>query len=58
MAVSGVEIPAGSGAAELFLVVPNVGGFEGSYGVGSAGRARPAAAGACFPPGELDVCAR
>jgi hypothetical protein len=58
MAVSGVEIPAGSGATELFLVVPNVGGFEGSYGVDSAGRARPAAAGACFPPGELDVCAR
>ena len=57
MAVSGAEIPAGPGAAEFFLVVPNVGGFEGSYGVDSAGHARPAAAVACFLQGEIDVCA-
>ena len=57
-AVTGTEalVPAGSDAGEFFLVVPSVGGFEGSYGVDSLGRPRPAASQACFPQDAVDSC--
>ena len=50
------SIPAGSGSAEFFLVVPSVGGFEGSYGTDSAGISRPPALLPCHPRDQVDSC--
>lgn len=49
-------IPEGPGAAEFFLVVPNVNGDEGSYGLASATWPRAPATIACFPQGSIDEC--
>jgi polyhydroxybutyrate depolymerase len=46
----------GAGRADFFLVVPNDGAFEGSYGRDSAGALRPAS-GACYTPAPPDTCA-
>jgi len=50
------SVPAGAGSAEFYLVVPNAGGFEGSYGWDSTGTARPPALGPCHPRDEVDSC--
>jgi hypothetical protein len=46
------SIPEGAGRADFFLVVPNTGSVEGSYGA-----ARGAATAACHPQGAIDSCA-
>lgn len=51
------SIPLGEASAEFFLVVPNDGALEGSYGVSSDGALRAPASMACHPPGQLDACA-
>lgn len=58
-AVSGTSttVPLGSGTADFFLVVPNDGGFEGSYGANSAGVPRIAATSACRPRDRINACA-
>ncbi len=59
-AVSGesVTIAEGAGDADFFLVVPNDGSFDGSYGSDSAGSPRPPAASACRAQApQLAVCA-
>jgi len=50
-------LPAGSGTADFFLVVPHAGGVEGSYGIDGQGTRRPPAAAPCYPPGAVDSCA-
>jgi len=58
-AVSGnaVTIPQGAGNADFFLVVPNDGALEGSYGSDSTGAPRSAAAAGCrTQAGTLAVC--
>jgi hypothetical protein len=50
-------IPAGTGAADFFLVVPNDGAAEGSYGIDSQGNRRPPSAEACYPPSPVNSCA-
>jgi hypothetical protein len=50
-------IAAGSGEADFFLVVPHLGGQEGSYGVRSDGDARSPAPVACFPQADSNPCA-
>ncbi len=50
-----VSVPVGTSKADFFLVVPHAGGYEGSYGSGSAGPRAPAA-GACRPAGEIAAC--
>lgn len=52
-----VALPLGEGPAEFFLVVPNDGAFEGSYGASSAGTLREPSSEACWPPASLDICA-
>jgi hypothetical protein len=54
---STATVPAGTGSADFFLIVPNNGNAEGSYGVGSDGAARPVAAGSCRPQGVTHSCA-
>jgi hypothetical protein len=49
-------LPAGAGRADFFVVVPNDGLAEGSYGAASGGAARPPAASRCFPPAPPDAC--
>lgn len=49
-------VPAGEGAADFFLVVPNVAGVEGSYGLDSRADARPPAGNACFPQTTTRPC--
>lgn len=57
--VSGNEalVSEGDRDAEFFLVVPNDGASEGSYGINSAGQPRNTAHEACFPSGAIDLCA-
>jgi hypothetical protein len=43
--------------ATFFLVVPNDGSFEGSYGVTSSSARRDAAVNACHPRDQVDACA-
>lgn len=50
-------IPQGSNAADFFLVVPNNGTDEGSYGTTSSGARRVPSATACFPQGTVAACA-
>ncbi|RMG48704.1 MAG: hypothetical protein D6718_01285 [Acidobacteria bacterium] len=58
--VSGTSavLPAGPNPADFFLVVPNDGGFEGSFGPDSSGTERPHPDSACYPPDRVDSCAR
>jgi polyhydroxybutyrate depolymerase len=51
-----VKVPAGPGAADFFLLVPNDGHSEGGYGTVSDGSPRPPATQACLPPGPVDSC--
>ncbi len=50
-------LPAGAGTADFFLIVPNDGTFEGSYGVDGNTVRRSAPAGACYPQDAIDACA-
>lgn len=50
-------VPLGAGDADFFLVVPNNGIGEGSYGIDTLGNRRPPAAQACFPAVPVDSCA-
>lgn len=50
-------IPSGPGTADFFLVIPNDGGFEGSYGRTSAGTQRAPATAACWPRDRVNACA-
>ena len=54
---TGATVPAGPGSSESFIVVPNDGTTEGSYGTDSAGLPRPPAASACYPTSGVDDCA-
>lgn len=56
--VSGTStsIPQGASSADFFLIVPNDGGFEGSYGMKSGAVARPAAANPCHPRDRVNAC--
>lgn len=54
---SSASIPLGGGSADFFLVVPNDGQFEGSYGIDSQGVPRPPSALACHASGTVDSCA-
>ncbi len=58
-AVAGTSavIPLGAGAGDFFVVVPNDGAFEGSYGAGSDAVPRAAAAPACLPQAAPAPCA-
>ncbi len=56
IATTGTTVPTGSGAADFFLVVPNDGAFEGSYGRTSAGTQRPAAPVTCLPRDAVSSC--
>jgi hypothetical protein len=49
-------IPAGPGAADFFLVVPHLDGFEGEYGIDSSGEGRSAAEFPCFPQDAIHDC--
>ena len=51
------DVPAGDGDAQFFVVVPNDGAFEGSYGTDSAGARREPPAATCFPEDAIDACA-
>ena len=51
------SIPAGSGIADFFLVVPNDGVVEGSYGIDSQGNPRPRASEPCYASSLIDSCA-
>ena len=55
VAGTSVTIGEGAGDADFFLVVPDDGASEGSYGSDSMG-ARTAPAGACLPQGTLSSC--
>jgi hypothetical protein len=52
----GTSVPEGDGAAEFFLVVPNDGAFEGSFGLATEGP-RPPSQSACHPRDRVDACA-
>ena len=54
---SGATLPEGSGTADFFVVVPNRGQGEGSYGLDSHNVRRPPAASACFAQTAVDSCA-
>lgn len=56
VAGTAATIPLGPGSGDFFLVVPNTGTWEGSYGSSSAGAPRPQAADACLPQGEIADC--
>lgn len=56
VAGTSVTIPAGPGAADFFLVVPNVNAEEGSYGLTSLAGPRQPAVIACFPMGSVAEC--
>lgn len=50
-------IPEGAGSGDFFLVVPNDGAFEGSYGADSASNPRSPATAGCYPVDQVDACA-
>jgi polyhydroxybutyrate depolymerase len=50
-------VPPGDRPADFFLVVPDDGSVEGSYGTGSDGAARGGAGTRCRPAGTVDACA-
>jgi hypothetical protein len=50
-------VPAGAGTADFFLVVPNDGSSEGSYGTNSERDRRPPAASPCHPQHAVHDCA-
>jgi hypothetical protein len=54
---TGATVPEGEGTADFFLVVPNDGTFEGSYGGDSAGAERSSSLTACHPKDLIDGCA-
>ncbi len=56
IAATSTTVPQGSGAADFFLVVPNDGAFEGSYGKTSGGTQRPPAPVACMPRDAVSSC--
>jgi PKD repeat protein len=56
VAATSATLPAGDGLADFFLVVPNDGANEGSYGADSAGPRAPSGQ-ACYPGGGTDACA-
>lgn len=57
VASTAVTVPAGAGTADFFLVVPNTGVVEGSYGRGEDSQ-RPPSSSACHPQSAaLDECA-
>lgn len=57
LATTVTTLPAGSGTADFFLVVPNDGSFEGSYGTDSDGTPRAAATAPCrIQADPLDLC--
>lgn len=49
-------IPSGAGDADFFLVAPQDGAFEGSYGQTSGGVSRTPPAHACHPRDLVDAC--
>ncbi len=51
-----VTVPQGAGTGDFFLIVPNDGGFEGSYGSQSNGTARAPAALACHARDTVNSC--
>lgn len=50
------SVPQGAGNADFFLIVPNDGGFEGSYGSQSNGTPRAPAAAACHARDTVNSC--
>jgi hypothetical protein len=57
VAGTSATVPESELPATFFLVVPNDGAFEGSYGVNSSSARRDAAVGACHPRDQVDACA-
>ena len=51
-----ISVPIGPAAGEFFLVVPEQGGLEGSYGRTSNGLERSTTLSACRPQGEFASC--
>ncbi|UCF68513.1 MAG: S8 family serine peptidase, partial [Acidobacteriota bacterium] len=57
VSTTSATIPLGPGTADFFLVVPNTGSAEGSYGRDSAPARRPQASAACYPQEQIHHCA-
>ncbi len=51
------DVPGGTGDADFFIVVPNDGAFEGSYGTDSGGERRQRPGETCLPGDAIDACA-
>ena len=57
VAATSRDVPEGTERGVFFLVVPNDGSGEGSYGATSDGASRDAATSVCFAQGVVDSCA-
>jgi hypothetical protein len=57
VATDEASIPLGDGPADFFLVVPNDGSAEGSYGIDAQGERRPPSSAACYGESLIDSCA-